>query len=304
MPVPPSPPPKISITRPQVLYDDGSLRLRTIGCSLTPKVASTLVKEIQSAAVADGFDLKVGSKPAGIPLTVDLISRVALKRIEGEDSSCLEGLTIGARHIYFIKDSYQTVDRDPAVMARVSAHELKHAQIASLCGTGDIPSYLNEGLAESAGDRFGAATSREDIEYVLETLVSATPAQARRMFHRFVSGESCEDPGDGVFTDLGALYIEYLRTKFREKGIPDANARLLRVCSEVGEGATYDQAFAHQMGGVTVVETQRAFIRFIRATRKKPQTRLEGTIYQPLSQQWIAEKKSSARVVGFAASRR
>src|SRR6185295_7910291 len=116
---------------------------------------------------------------------------------------------------------------------------------------------------------------------VAQQVGNVTAAKAQDVIDHYRDPEAEEDPSRDGFVDetTGALYVEYLRTRLNGQGVSDTIPRLAKVISDVGKGASYEDAFKKQFG-VSVKDSEQGFVKYVKDTEGRPADRLKGTLWQ------------------------
>jgi hypothetical protein len=171
----------------------------------------------------------------------------------------------------------------------VLAHELTHLQDFRVAGGGlrTIPRYLVEGRALGIGRayRSSLAICGSDLERAraIEALTGEQAAEALRSF-RDGDGLRLAKRTGNVFRwmAVGVFFVEFLRVRAHGTGWPDAMARLSRTWERVGQGETFDRAFAAEFAQ-SLRSLEEEFVAFVASTEKDSADRLRGTAYDSSS---------------------
>jgi hypothetical protein len=171
---------------------------------------------------------------------------------------------------------------DEAFEANTAAHELEHMQMERLnAGEPAVPIYAFEGIACVLGDRYVKASNVAGGAALLageaQGLAPMTDAAAEDLFANFTTIYGA--PGKIYWRELvGALFVEFVSTHY----VPapaDALAAWGRLTLEVGGGTTFAAAF-EDVYGVSLDESQRAFVAFMHDTANDPSARFRGTVWE------------------------
>lgn len=212
-------------------------------------------------------------------LEVAVLSKRSFGQITGSNSG-VGGFTTGP-NLFVVPDS--VVGPKTALSEDVIAHELGHVQDFREGGSRlqQIPIYLQEGKEYVLGESYpvGEGIPNPHLAYVRNSLAQLTPEDARDVFAHFRTPQDEAVAGPEGFRGetTGALYVEFLRTRLGG-GKPDAVPRLANVVSQVGQGASYAQAF-HAAFGCTPKSAEDAFVSYVAATQNNPTQRFAGTIF-------------------------
>ena len=217
---------------------------------------------------ADGVELEA-------PLTMRLLS---IGRMKAEHPGVL-GFARG-RDLFVVSEA---VLEDPFANGTL-AHELAHIQAKRALGQQSeehlVPRYFIEGhgnwLGRAYRDYLRVAKHDYDIR------------KARQMM-RFTADDASTiltDDSYGVgdhaaedqMESMGIFFVEYLRVRHHQTGIPDTVPRMGRVFEMVGRGSTYEHAF-REVFGTSVDRVVSEIVSFIGRTASRPAERLIGTRY-------------------------
>jgi hypothetical protein len=161
-----------------------------------------------------------------------------------------------------------------------------------------VPTYLQEGKAYVLGDRYPIALGQDAGDPALPAVAKqvghVTAEKAQDVMDHYRDPEAEEDPTRDGFVDetTGALYVEYLRTRLGGQGTADAVPKLAKVISEVGKGATYEDAFQKQFG-VSVKDSEKGFVKFVKDTEGDPAARVKGTLWEKYLPAQGVERKAA-----------
>lgn len=252
---------------------------------LSKAQAQAVAKKIEDAAKFDAAQQKwPDSKPLGKQVTVEVLSKKGFDAIFGGDAGGTAGVTLGP-DLMAVPDTVatkSTPDDDDTL-----AHEVAHVQDERIGGDRIdlVPTYLQEGKAYVLGDSYPIALHEDASDPALRSIAKqvggVTADKAQDVMDHYRDPEAEEDPSRDGFVDetTGALYVEYLRTRLNGQGVSDTMPRLAKVISEVGKGATYEDAFQKQFG-VSVKQSEQGFVKFVKDTEGKPAERLKGTLWE------------------------
>lgn len=215
------------------------------------------------------------------PLTVAVLSRPMFSALTGDMTGSVAGVTTGP-NLFVMPDA--VMDRKSAMDDQTIAHELGHVQDFREGGERlkEVPIYLQEGKEYVLGEKYPLSEHLPNphIQYVAKTLGEITGRDAQRVMDHFrVAADEANSGNFGFMGETtGALFVEYLRTRLGGKGVADAVPRVAQTITQVGNGASYDEAFTRQFG-VSPKTAERDFVTFIAATEGNPQARLGGTLF-------------------------
>lgn len=217
------------------------------------------------------------TKSLARPLTVAVLSGPGFEALTGDESGSVGGVTISA-DTFVVPD--RVLGRATAQDQDTIAHELGHVQDLREAGARirEVPIYLQEGKEYLLGDSY--PKNNPHLRYVAQALAGVKAELAEDvMFHfRTVEDEMRSGPMGFYGETIGALYVEWLRTRANGHGFPDAIQRVANVIENVGNGRSYEAAFQKEFGESPSISEQK-FIRFIKDTEGKPKERLAGTLY-------------------------
>lgn len=260
-----------------VVHDFGRIEIATDE-HLTRRQARRIADHARAAYRQDTFEQGRGRRGPGAPLTIGVFSDKTFAEFTGDR----RGQIFGAQ-----TDRNTIVLRDDIVRGRppelaVLAHEVAHVQDERLAGGNRVyrvPTFLREGKAILLGNRYVASRGLRNQAQAetARALGRYSAKDAEEMFRNYRGDPRSElRRGNGPRNDrLGALYVEFLRTRF---GHPDALNKLANVTREVGRGTSFQRAFEQQFG-VKPSEAEAAFVQFMRQTENNPAERLRGTQY-------------------------
>jgi hypothetical protein len=253
--------------------------------NLSKAKAQAVAKKIEAAAKFDAAQQKwPDSSPLGKQITVEVLSKKGFDALLGGDAGGTAGVTLGP-DLMAVPDTVatkSTPDDDDTL-----AHEVVHVQDERIGGdrVDLVPTYLQEGKAYVLGDSYPIALHEDGNDPVLGTVAKqvggVTAKQAQDVIDHYRDPEAEEDPNRNGFVDetTGALYVEYLRTRLNGTGVADTIPRLAKVISDVGKGASYEDAFKKQFG-VSVKDSEQGFVKYVKDTEGRPADRLDRTLWR------------------------
>jgi hypothetical protein len=262
------------------VYRDAQVRVVT-DAAMTQAQGRALASRVEEAY---RFDSKKQHWPDNAPLaktiTIAALSREAFAQVTGDTTGSVAGVTTSP-DVFALPASQatrRTADGDATI-----AHELGHIQDLREGGQGidQVPIYLQEGKEYLLGDMFPASRgatghSLQSQTWELGRISGAEALDVMRNF-RTVRDEAEAGPLGFRGEVVGALFVEFLRTRLNG-GTPDAIGKVADVIADVGQGASYAQAFKAQFK-VTPAEAETAFVRYVAQTTGNPWERLRGTLY-------------------------
>ena len=208
-------------------------------------------------------------------LTVAVLSPRAFADFTGDETGAIAGVTTGQDTI--VLPARLLRGATPADLNTL-AHELSHVQDFREAGDAmdSIPTYLEEGKATVLGDAYGSEP--EHLAQTARTLASLSGDDAAYLLRNFRHASAERRPPPFVYLGevTGALFVEYLATHVKR----DAVVRLADAVEAAGNGTRFTDAFQVAFG-LSLAETERRFVAFIRETEGQPARRLAGTLYAP-----------------------
>lgn len=264
-----------------VLYSEGFLRV------VSPDKVS--VADCKKAAkmlnAAWKFDLKVmqwvHTKKMNRPLTLRLMSADRMKKgrpgVRASSSSDGNRVTMNASLIG---------DRSGPLTL---AHELGHIQAARVTGKRwkSVPYYFLEGHGLMMNRLYAdhlRASSPTDWTGNVRTVMSLSPKEARIILTDNSYSNNEKDVKKTFKMEcMGVYFVEYMRTRYQGKGIPDMVPKMARVFELMGRGKTYKKAFK-QVYGISVDQAVSEIVDLFKRTQANPAERYKGTRFEPASQ--------------------
>jgi len=220
------------------------------------------------------------TEPLGKTITVAALSRGAFAQVTGDTSGSVAGVTTSPD--VFAMPASQATRRSADGDATI-AHELGHVQDLREAGRriSQVPIYLQEGKEYLLGDMYPSSRgatghSLQSVTWELGRISGADALDVMRNF-RTVRDEAEAGPLGFRGEVVGALFVEFLRTRLNG-GTPDAIGKVADVIADVGQGATYGEAFKARFK-VAPAEAEAAFVRYVAQTTGNPWERLRGTLY-------------------------
>ena len=163
------------------------------------------------------------------------------------------------------------------------AHEIGHIQAKRAMGQHSeqriVPGYFMEGHGNAMGRAYRDHLQIDDRSYdagMARRMAKITAADAA-----LILSETYRAAGNkeiDTMEAMGVLFVEYLRTRYRGRGIADVIPRMGAVFEAVGRGETYQNAFERQFGA-SVGRATSEMIEFLKRTEADPGRRLSGTLY-------------------------
>ena len=253
-----------------VLYQDAFVKVISPD-KLSVQEAKAAAKKVMAAWE---FDLKLmrWSNPKEItrPFTLRVISD---ERMQQESGSSRAFATINRFNVRM------SVFHDPGA-GLTFAHELGHLQAARALGKYDAPRIFAEGhglmmnqlYADHIGyDRHKGGTAQ--VRVVMKMTADEAKALLTDDGYRHI-GTPAERERKGEYMEcLGFYFVEYLRSR---KGITDAVPMMGRVFEQMGQGKTFEQAFA-QTYGVSYNKVVSELVAHFKRTEANPAERVKGT---------------------------
>ena len=177
-------------------------------------------------------------------------------------------------NLMVMKDSYL----DEPLSEGTLAHEMTHIQDLRQLQGRRLPSFMLEGRALTIGNAYRMSLGQAPNSYDHQMATSAT---------RFTAGQAeellNEYRGQGWNNQaIGTVLVEFMRTKWNGKGVPDIQPRLSRMIETMAKGDEFEAAFQKEFGA-TALAVGEAFAQHLNATKDDPQARLQGTIWQSIS---------------------
>lgn len=171
--------------------------------------------------------------------------------------------------------------QDAAELDDTLVHELVHVVQGRLVPGGNgIPWFVHEGMAVSAGARYGRGLHGRATGPVEGYLADASAAEVAEALARS-GGEDLTGAVDGpkeahgLSESAGGLFVEHLRLEFS-----GAQPRLLAAVSWAGaEG--FGAAFSRAFGGLTVVQARDGLLRRVAGTEGDWAARAAGAAFVP-----------------------
>ncbi len=158
------------------------------------------------------------------------------------------------------------------------AHELVHILQGRAAPNGDVyPWYFIEGSAINVASHYNYSIYGRVSSFVVSYL-AATADDARTTFTRYSFEDNTTTLAQiGHDQSVSGFFVEYLRTKHGGAGIPDINAKLVRVYTSSRSAATFQAAFQTEVGE-SIDSAQAAFIAFMGTGTRT--TRWRGTVFE------------------------
>lgn len=173
-----------------------------------------------------------------------------------------------------MRDSYL----DEPLSEGTLAHELTHIQDLRQLQGRRLPSFMLEGRALTIGNAYRMSLGQEPNSYDNQMAGSAirfTASQAEELLSEY-RGQGWNNQA------IGTVLVEYMRTKWNGKGVPDIQPRLSRMIETMAKGDEFEAAFQKEFG-TTALSLGEAFANHLNATKDDPRARLQGTIWQSTS---------------------
>jgi len=280
-----------------LVFQDQFVRI-TSDENLSKAKAQAVAKKIEDAAKFDAAQQKwPDTNPLGKQVTVQVLSKKGFDAIFGGDAGGTAGVTLGP-DLMAVPDTVatkSTPDDDDTL-----AHEVVHVQDERIGGdrVDLVPTYLQEGKAYVLGDSYPISLHEDANDPALRSVAKqvggVNAKQAQDVIDHYRAPEAEDDPSRDGFVDetTGALYVEYLRTRLNGTGVSDTIPRLAKVISEVGKGATYEDAFQKQFG-VSMKDSEQGFVKYVKDTEGKPAERLKGTLWEKYLPAQAAARKAA-----------
>jgi hypothetical protein len=172
------------------------------------------------------------------------------------------------------------------------AHELGHMQAFRVLGEKRagkhlVPLYFIEGHGLIMNRLYAdhlRISSPKDWTKNVGTVMSLSPEEASVILTDDSYSNNEKNP-DKTFKmeSLGVYFVEYMRTRYQGKGIPDMVPKMGRVFELVARGKTYEQAFK-QVYGVSVNQAVSEIVDLFKRTQANPAERCKGTRFEVASQ--------------------
>lgn len=262
------------------VYRDAQVRVVS-DAGLTQAQGHALAARVEEAY---RFDAQKQHWPDPRPLretiTVAALSRGAFAEVTGDTSGSVAGVTTSPDVFAMpaAQATRRTADGDATI-----AHELGHIQ--DLREGGDaidqVPIYLQEGKEYLLGDLYPASRGATGHSLRPQTweLARISGEEALDVMRNFRTLRDEAEAGPLGFRGevVGALFVEFLRTRLNG-GTSDALGKVADVIADVGQGASYAEAFQARFK-VSPSEAEEAFVRYVAQTTGNPFERLRGTLY-------------------------
>ncbi len=177
-------------------------------------------------------------------------------------------------NLMVMRDSYL----DESLSEGTLAHELTHIQDLRQLQGRRLPSFMLEGRALTIGNAYRMSLGQEPNSYDHQMAGSAmrfTASQAEELLNEY-RGQGWNNQA------IGTVLVEYMRTKWNGKGVPDIQARLSRMIETMAKGDEFEAAFQKEFGTAAQALAE-AFASHLNATKDDPRARLQGTIWQSIS---------------------
>lgn len=183
-------------------------------------------------------------------------------------------------NLMVMKDSYL----DEPLSEGTLAHELTHIQDLRQLQGRRLPSFLLEGRALTIGNAYRMSIGQPPNGYDRQMAGSAvrfTAAQAEELLNEY-RGQGWNNQA------IGTVLVEYMRTKWNGKGVPDIQARLSRMIERMAAGNEFEAAFQQEFG-TTALALGEAFAKHLNDTMDDPRARLQHTMWQTTAPSTPAE---------------
>jgi hypothetical protein len=208
------------------------------------------------------------------PARVDRPLRVHLRETPG-----LLGIAGGGS--FSINISY--LKSNVALSSGTLAHELCHIQDNRELGKGRLPGFLTEGRGLTNGFMYRKSLGYPPQPYdrsLARGLLTYNRQQVVTVVTRLEPGDLKDHTENGIMEDIGAWFVEYLRTSFDGNGFPDVQPRLARTIDGLHDGQNFEAAFQTAFG-VPFATVQKAFIQHAALVRGPD--RLKKTMWAGLA---------------------
>jgi len=161
----------------------------------------------------------------------------------------------------------------PRADDNVIAHELAHIWEVQNGGY-TLPVYADEGRACEIGDTYNEVNGEPNV-WLAPTRKFLAKLDEPTARQRLQAGNQATLPTEYT----GQLWVEFLRTRYNDAGIPDVLARLGQASIATQNGMRWRAAFETSVG-ITLYDAREAFFAYIAATTGDAAERFRGTRWQ------------------------
>lgn len=175
-------------------------------------------------------------------------------------------------NVFVVEDDYL----DNPLSEGTLAHELTHVQDGRQLRGAKLPSFVLEGRALTNGHEYRMALGQDENDYdrqMAESAAGFTSADADAILDEFY------DVG-WKMQAMGTFLVEYMRTTWNGRGVPDIHPRLSRMIETMAGGVDVEAAFETEFG-VPATALLESFGEFLDRTQNDPAGRLQGMMWAP-----------------------
>ncbi len=259
------------------IYQDNFVDLRSDIAIPSPSLITTKIKD---AYRFDQSMQNLNSKSLDEPIIVGLYSKNILNKGGGNTS----GKNIYVANIQPFLNYVNGIE-DRGFSWFVTAHELEHLIMNRMnAPVAKVPVYLFEGIACSLGYRF--AINMPEGYYCIHSIAvrlgdySYKDAQSSLNNLRHVEDYAPAKQAGLMWQHehIGGLFFEFLIARIYRS--PDAMFHAWgKVIEDLGNNVNFEVSFKNRFG-MTLEQTEIAFLDYIRVTENNPNARFQGTVFQ------------------------